>query len=82
MKLKARTLILAVVILLAVSCQVSVFAEDTGSGATQPAAGKLQNGSFETFADSRFPTSKSYAQLAPSDSDVWKTTAYEKKWSF
>lgn len=79
MKLKARTLILAVVILLAVSCQVSVFAEDTGSGATQPAAGKLQNGSFETFADSRFPTSKSYAQLAPSDSDVWKTTAYEKK---
>ena len=81
MKLKARTLILAVVILLAVSCQVSVFAEDTGSGATQPAAGKLQNGSFETFGDSRFPqtSSSKYTQVIPKETDYWKTTAYEKK---
>ena len=81
MKLKARTLILAVVILLAVSCQVSVFAEDTGSGATQPAAGKLQNGSFETFGDSRFPqtSSSKYTHVIPQETDYWKTTAYEKK---
>lgn len=81
MKLKARTLILAVVILLAVSCQVSVFAEDTGSGATQPAAGKLQNGSFETFGDSRFPqtSASKYTQVIPQETDYWKTTAYERK---
>lgn len=81
MKLKARNLILAAAFLLAVSCQIPVFAEDTGSDITQSAAGKIQNGSFETFGDSRFPktSSSKYTQVIPQDTDYWKTTAYEKK---
>ena len=48
---------------------------------TEP-AGHLMNGSFESFADSRFPgtgTTK-YIQVIPNNTtDYWKTTAYEKK---
>ena len=73
----ASAAVLAVLLVIAFFA-LSLSTCSVASAASTDNTGRLLNGGFETFNDSRFTTG-TYIQIVPKDSDYWKTTAYEKK---
>ena len=67
--------VLFVIAFFALSLNISYVASAESSDTT----GKLLNGGFESFDDSRFAAGKSYIQVIPAGTDYWRTTAHEKK---